>query len=198
METTLPTAGSAVVSRGSLVTADVLQREFADLYCDLIEGKVYEMAPPGFGHGTVEVKVGRLLGDFVDRHNLGLVVSGDAGFVLSRDPDTVLGADVAFVRKDRVAAIGVTDKYFPEAPALAVEIVSPSDTASRIDDKARRWLAAGCEMVWVVYPRGRSVTVYRSLNDVKIVTGDGALDGADVVPGFRLPLAELFAALGPG
>lgn len=156
------------------------------------------MAPPGFGHGTVEVKVGRLLGDFVDRHNLGLVVSGDAGFVLSRDPDTVLGADVAFVRKDRVAAIGVTDKYFPEAPALAVEIVSPSDTASRIDDKARRWLAAGCEMVWVVYPRGRSVTVYRSLNDVKIVTGDGALDGADVVPGFRLPLAELFAALGPG
>ncbi len=182
---------SADASTG-LVTAEELLRNYRDVHCDLIEGRVCPMSPPGFGHGSIEIRLGSKLQLHVEADGLGVVVVGEAGFIVERDPDTVLGADIAFVRKDRVDAIGVTEKYFPEAPALAVEIVSPSDVAERVDDKARRWLAAGTEMVWVVYPSGRSVTVYRSLDNVKILTQDATLDGEDVVPGFSCRVRELF------
>lgn len=177
------------------VTVEDLLRDFHDVRCNLLEGKVHEMSPPGFEHGSIEVRVGYLLSEVVAKHGLGLVVVGDVGFVVQKDPDTVLGADVAFVRQDRVAAVGVTEKYFPEAPALAVEITSPGDTANDVDDKVRRWLAAGCETVWVVYPRGKSVTVYRSLDDVHILTGDAVLDGGEVVPGFSHPISKFFQGL---
>lgn len=178
-----------------LVTADELLRDYNAVRCDLVEGRVREMEPPGFWHGSIEVRVSRVLGDHVDVHGLGVVVVGDVGFIVARNPDTVLGADVAFVRKERVDEIGMTSKYFPEAPTLAVEIVSPNDAADEVDDKVRRWLAAGCETVWVVYPRGKSVTVYRSLDDIRVLTGDVVLDGGDVVPGFATPISEFFKGI---
>jgi Uma2 family endonuclease len=179
------------------INADQLFKNYGGKRCQLIDGKVEMMSPAGFGHGALAARVIAALAYHAERKNLGFVVGSETGFRVASSPDTVLAPDAAFIRKNRVEAVGVVETYFPEAPALAVEVTSPSDTAEEVDDKARRWLAAGCEMVWVVYPRGRSVTVYRSLQDVKIVTGDGALDGADVVPGFSLPLAELFAGLGP-
>lgn len=179
----------------ALVTADELLRDYPGVRCDLIDGKVFEMAPPGFGHGSIEGILSAKLWLHVSEKGLGVVATGEAGFLVARDPDTVLGADVAFVTKDRIASIGVPEQYFPEAPALAVEIVSPSDTADRVEDKARRWLAAGSRMVWVVYPAGSTVTVYRSLDNIRVLTSEQPLTGEDVVPGFSVPVAELFAGL---
>ncbi|TWT96679.1 hypothetical protein Pla108_24530 [Botrimarina colliarenosi] len=181
----------------SLITADDLGRDYRDQRCDLVEGKVRLMSPAGFGHGTLAARIATALSYHVESQRLGMIAGAETGFRIGQNPDTVLAPDAAFIRNVRVEEIGVTEAYFPEAPALAVEVTSPSDTAEQVDDKARRWLAAGCEMVWVVYPRGKSVTVYRSLDDVKIVTGDAALDGGDVLPGFSYPLAELFAGLDP-
>jgi Uma2 family endonuclease len=179
----------------ALVTAEELLRDYGDQRCDLIDGKVRSMAPCGGEHGALASDLGAMLSVFVRTHKLGRCFAAETGFLIARDPDTVMAPDCAFVRADRLAALGLPRSYFPEAPALAVEVASPGDTAEEVDDKARRWLAAGCEMVWVVYPRGRSVTVYKSLDDVRILTGDATLDGGEALPGFSYPLAELFAGL---
>ncbi|MEQ8846938.1 Uma2 family endonuclease [Botrimarina sp.] len=178
-----------------LVTAEELLRKYSGVVCDLIEGSVRTMSPTGWGHGSVERRIATVLGDFVDEHALGDVGTGEVGFLIERDPDTVLAPDVAFVRQERLDAVGLIEGYFPEAPALVVEVTSLHDTAEHVDDKVRRWLAAGCEMVWVVYPRGRSVTVYRSLENVRILTGDAVLDGGGVVPGFSHPISEFFKGI---
>jgi Uma2 family endonuclease len=178
-----------------LVTAEDLLRDYSEIRCDLIDGKVHPMAPCGGEHGALASDLGVVLAVYVSTHKLGRCFAAETGFLIGRDPDTVMAPDCAFVRADRLAKLGLPRSYFPEAPALAVEVTSPGDTAEEVDDKARRWLAAGCEMVWVVYPRGRSVTVYKSLDDVRILTGDAALDGGASLPGFTYPLAELFAGL---
>ena len=178
-----------------LVTADELFEKYNHVHCDLIEGKVVEMAPPGFGHGSVETTLAAKLWLHVSENRLGIVATGETGFLVDRNPDTVLAADVAFVRKDRVKAIGITEKYFPEAPALAVEIVSPGDTANQVELKTRRWLQAGAELVWIVYPPTKSVTVYRSLEEVRLLNSDDTLDGGDVLPGFSVTVADLFPTL---
>jgi Uma2 family endonuclease len=178
-----------------LVTADELLRNFADIRCDLIDGRVDTMAPSGDVHGVLALDLGAALAVYVRANKLGRCFAAETGFLIARNPDTVMAPDCAFVRADRLAVLGFTGGFFPEAPALAVEVTSPSDTAEKVADKARRWLAAGCEMVWVVYPRGRSVTVYKSLDDVRILTGNSMLDGGEVLPGFSYPLAELFAGL---
>lgn len=175
-----------------LVTADELLRDYRHQRCELIEGRVKLMSPTGFGHGAHELELGYLLTHYVRQHSLGMVVSGEVGFLIARRPDTVLAPDVAFVTKDRLDAVGFTEKYFPEAPALAVEVVSPGDTADEVDEKARQWLAAGAKAVWVVYSRGRTVAVYRSLDNIRVLTEEQTLSGEEVVPGFSVKVADLF------
>jgi Uma2 family endonuclease len=161
----------------------------------LVEGELLKMTPAGSEHGFLSNEVAWRLTEHVKRNDLGEVFGAETGFLIGRNPDTVLAPDVSFVRKERIAVFGIPKEYFPEAPALVVEIVSPGDTAEEVDDKMRRWLAAGVEMGWVIYPRGRTVTVYRSLGDIHILTADDLLDGDDVVPGFRCRVGDLFSAI---
>lgn len=175
-----------------LVTAEELLRDYGDQHCELVNGVVAFMSPTYSQHGDLTNEVAYLLNVAVRRHDLGKLFIGEAGFIVSRNPDTVRVPDVAFVSKERVTAIGVGKEFFPEAPDLTVEVVSPSDTAPRVHEKARMWIEAGCRAVWLVWPDDRSVTVYRSLDDVKILTEDAVLDGGDVVPGFSHPIAQFF------
>jgi Uma2 family endonuclease len=80
-----------------------------------------------------------------------------------------------------------------EMPDLAVEVVSPNDTHTEVTEKALAWLEAGSHMVVVVDPSQRTATVYRSLEDIRILTEGDAIEGVDVVPGWKLPIVELFA-----
>jgi len=107
-------------------------------------------------------------------------------------PDTVLAPDAAFVRRERVEAVGDSTGYWSGAPDLAVEIVSRHDLYTEIDEKVGAWLAAGMRMVIVVNPRQHCATVYRSLHEITILTEDDTLDGGEVVPGWRMPVRELF------
>ena len=116
----------------------------------------------------------------------------ETGFRLASDPDTVLAPDAAFVRRERVEAVGDTVGYWPGAPDLAVEIVSRHDRYTEIAEEVGAWLAAGTRMVIVVNPRQHRATVYRSLQEIAILTEDDTLDGGDVVPGWRMPVRELF------
>ena len=113
---------------------------------------------------------------------------------MARDPDTVRAPDVAFISKARFTP-PPEEAFWPGAPDLAVEIVSPGDTIREIDEKVKAWMDAGARMVWVLNPAWRAATVYRSATEIKTLTEKDELSGEDVVPGFRHPLGELFAGL---
>ena len=178
-----------------ITTADQLLRMPDDgSRYELIEGELIKMTPAGFEHGVVTQNLSWLLTKFVREQGLGLVPTAETGFYLSRDPDTVRAPDVAFVPSSQLKRCGMPTSYFPEAPALVVEVVSPDDTAEKVDAKIRSWLSAGTELAWVVYPGGRTVTVYRSLDDIRVLTEQDQLDGESVVPGFQCRIADIFVS----
>lgn len=162
---------------------------------ELVRGELRKMAPAGSEHGYIALNVGSELRNFVRANGLGRVYAAETGFKLASDPDTVRAPDVAFVSRERVEAAGDVKGYWPGAPDLAVEVVSPGDTHTQVVEKALSWLDAGTRMVFAVEPGQRAVTVFRSREDIRIlVAGAGdELDGADVVPGWKLPLPEVFA-----
>ena len=153
------------------------------------------MTPAGFQHGAIVNSLASQLDRYVASRQLGLILAAETGFLVSRDPDTVLAPDIGFVRQTRLQEIGIPKTYFPEAPALVVEVVSPNDTVEQIDTKMRRWLAAGVELAWVVHPAGRTVTVYRSKGDIRVLTEQETLTADDVLPGFECLVGNLFARL---
>ncbi len=142
-------------------------------------------------HGQLEVRLARLLADFADAAGLGVVLSG-AGFLLSRNPDTVRGPDVAFVRHDRFDPDQAARSFFRGAPDLAVEILSPSNGPAEIHAKVADDLAAGAALVRVIDPDRRRAAVYRSLLDRRRLEEGDTLDGGEVLPGLTILLAGLF------
>jgi Uma2 family endonuclease len=180
------------IGTSSLVTADELGQMPNSRACELIEGVIIRMSPAGWKHGNVSARVVAMLMRHVAERDLEVVFSTETGFTIARNPDTVRAPDAAFIRKDHLPATPPEEAFWPGPPDLAVEVVSPGDTSGEIDDKVSAWLDAGSAMVWVVNPRWRSVTVYRSATDIKTLTENDDLDGQDVVPGFRCRLREIF------
>lgn len=181
----------------SPVSADELlaisaQLRSAGKRCELVRGKVISMSPASNEHGQIANEVAYHLNVAVRAKQLGKVFIGKTGFLVERDPDTVRAPDVSFVRADRANEIGSTRSYFPEAPTLAIEVVSPSDSAELVHEKAKMWIESGCESVWLLWPDDRTVTVYRSLENIRVLTSDKLLDGEEVVPGFSIQVADLF------
>jgi len=176
-----------------LMTAD----ELLDLQDDgfryeLVQGELRRMSPAGHHHGRLAINITTPLDHYVRAHHLGAVYAAETGFQLTTDPDTVRAADVAFVRQEQVELVGDTDGYWPGAPDLAVEVVSPNDLYTEIEEKVLDWLRAGTRMVIIVNPRKRTVTVYRSHSEISLLTEQNVLDGGDVVPGWAIPVHELF------
>ncbi len=157
---------------------------------ELVDGIVIEMEPPGWDHGVMQVAVGRLLDEHVRECNLG-VVTGEVGFLLRSEPDTVLAPDVAFVTRERADPVQGSPKYFPGPPDLAIEIVSPDDTRPKLRAKALDWLAWGARAVLVIDAQRGHVTVYRAPDVVTTHTGDERLDLTAVVGGWAPTAAEL-------
>jgi Uma2 family endonuclease len=158
--------------------------------CELINGRVRTMTPPGYRHGLVSQRLAELLSAHVRSQRLGFVTT-ETGFVLRRQPDTVRAPDVAFVSKARHERVGATDAFFPGPPDLAAEVRSPDDRLGRHRAKVRSWLAAGCRLVWVIDPKRRSATVYRPGRPPQEIAPTGVLIGGTVVRGFRVQLARL-------
>jgi Uma2 family endonuclease len=177
-----------------LITAEELLRMPDDGYrYELVRGELRKMAPAGHLHGRVAINVTTPLDRHVRAHNLGVVYAAETGFKLASNPDMVRAPDVAFIRRERVEEVGDVEGYWPGAPDLAVEVISPSDTYADVQEKVFDWLEAGTRMVILVMPRKRAVTVYRSLTDMIMLTEHDTLDGGDVVPGWQIPVRELFA-----
>ena len=150
------------------------------------------MTPAGFEHGRITINISLPLARFVKEQGLGVVTTAETGFQIAHDPDTVRAPDVGFIRADRVPS-ETTVGFFQGAPDLAVEVLSPNDRASAVTAKVQDWLAAGCRAVWVVDPGTKSVAVYRALDRIVVLSRSDSLTGNDVLPDFRLPVAEIFA-----
>jgi Uma2 family endonuclease len=159
---------------------------------ELVRGELVTMPPTGDIHGARTGRITLRLGEFIDKHNLGLFFGAETGFLLARNPDTVRAPDFAFLSQARLAQQNLTGKFYPGAPDLAVEVLSPSDTASEVLEKIDAWLAAGTRMVWVVDPEKQTLTVYAPERQPRTLRLADTLQGEDVLPGFQLPLAEIF------
>jgi Uma2 family endonuclease len=182
---------AAVVER--IITADELWQMPDDgLRHELIRGELTAMAPAGFHHGVLAGDIHASLSEYARKEGLGAVTAAETGFKLSVNPDTVRAPDVAFVAQRRVDAVGLVPGFFPGAPDLVVEVISPGDTYSEVQDKVFDWLEAGTRLVVVVDPRKQRVMVHSALSDLRILTGQDTLDGGEVVPGWRLPVAAIF------
>ena len=159
---------------------------------ELVRGELRKMAPTGGEHGWIESNINGSLIPYVKTNNLGRTFGGNTGFFLDRAPDSVRAPDVAFVRRERIEAIGKTIRYWPEAPDLAIEVISPNDRYSEVNEKVADYLAAGTRMVVVVNPRNRTVNVHTPDGAITLKLGD-TLDGGEVVPGWQMPVADIFA-----
>lgn len=162
---------------------------------ELVRGELIRMSPASGGHGDVESELLYLVKHHVRTRRLGRVYPGDTGFQLATDPDIVRAPDVAFVQRARAPSGAARRTYFQGPPDLAVEIVSDSESATDIRETIEDYLRAGARLIWIVYPRTRSVTVYRADGTVSERRENDALNGEDVVAGFSCRVGDLVLGL---
>lgn len=160
---------------------------------ELFEGKLVPSPSHGMRDAGVVSDLNLDLAVYIRNERLGVSFGPNTGFILGLNPDSVLGPDFAFVAKERLAAHeDVPLGFMPLAPDLAVEVRSPFDSESILLRKTAIYLAAGVRAVWLVRPEQRTVTVFTPDAPERILGMGEALDGGDIVPGFSLPLAEIF------
>jgi Uma2 family endonuclease len=150
------------------------------------------MPPAGGEHGWVTMNLSTPLDNHVRAGKLGRVFTAETGFLLISNPDTVRAADCALMTRERIAAAKRSSGYWVGAPNLVIEVVSPDDRTTEVADKVATWLTHDAEMVVVVDPRRRTVTVHRPAVPPLTLTDGDMLDGGDVVPGWRLPVRAIF------
>jgi Uma2 family endonuclease len=176
-----------------LITAEELwQLSESNKKYELVKGELLEMTPPGGKHGNIALKIGSLLYDFVKSEKFGEVMV-ETGFRLATQPDTVRAPDVSFLSVERIPSDGLPDGYISGAPDLAVEIVSPHDTASDIQDKVQDYLTYGTQLVWVVYPQQRLVLVHHADGTSQTLQETDLLAGEEVLPHFSCQVKDIFS-----
>lgn len=176
----------------ALITGDELLAMGDIGPCELVEGRIVPMSPTGFEHGAYETNFSAVLKRFVEANRLGRVVGGEVGIYTRRNPDTVRGVDAAFISHERLAQRQKKRGFLDVAPELVVEILSPDDAWSEVTQKLREYFAIGVKLVWIADPLSRTVYAYRALTDVREFGEADQLTGDEVLPGFSVPVAQLF------
>jgi Uma2 family endonuclease len=158
---------------------------------ELIDGEVRTMAPAGDEHGDIEAVISGHLFVHLRAHPIGRLKTGETGFRLRRDPDRVRAPDVAVVLYARRPRETIGAGYLEGAPDLAVEVVSPWDTAGDVAEKVEDWLRGGARLVWVVYPHGPRLSAHRPDGSAQMIGPEDEVDGGEVLPEFRMRLRDL-------
>jgi Uma2 family endonuclease len=184
----------ATTQTKTIYTADDLFWMGDDARFELIEGELVEMPAPTYVHGNTSGILFAEFRAFIRQHSLPIGHAVEAGYLLERDPDTVLAPDVSIIAAGDIALAEQETGFQHVIPLLAVEVLSPSNRPAEIRRKVAIYLTAGVKLVWIVDKRQRSATVHRAdRTSTTLRQSDGdALDGEDVLPGFRLALADLF------
>jgi Uma2 family endonuclease len=145
-------------------------------------------------HCRVTTRVAKFLDNWLDEQPgpRGQVLTGEAGVILERNPDSTVGVDVTYVSADVMARQTEDSTQIEGIPTLAVEILSPNDTFEEVNEKIDTYLAAGVPIVWIIDPYRRTVTVYRPDTEPELFTVRSELAAEPHLPGFRVPVARLF------
>lgn len=162
---------------------------------ELWDGVLRTMAPPGDVHGDVEFAIGLVLGKFGQDRGYGRGRSGETTLILSRDPDTIVGADVIFLTSDQLPPRRSAEGYLETIPALVVEVRSKNDTEGNVRTKVARYLAAGVRVVWVAHPDRRTITVHRATLPPQELGEEDILTADEIIPDFAVPVGELFTGV---
>jgi Uma2 family endonuclease len=152
------------------------------------------VSPTKSQHGELSAELLFLVLSFVRERKLGKVFGAETGFVMEQRSGNIRAADVAFISKERSAQIQSND-WLPFAPDLAVEIISESERAGAIRDKALQYMENGTRLLWLVYPDNRVIDIYRPNQPTITLRPGDVLDGGDVLPGFSADVAGIFAVL---
>jgi Uma2 family endonuclease len=177
------------------ITADnLLQMQRSGRY-ELVKGELIAMPFADNTHGRIAMVIAVSLYAHVMTNHLGNVYAAGTGFLLTTDPDTVRAPDVAFIRRERLERVGDVQGYWPGAPDLAVEVISPNDRFTEVEEKVFNWLEAGTAMVIVVNPKKRTATVYRASDDITVLNEDEILSGNDVVKEWEMRVGDMFRSL---
>ncbi len=167
--------------------------EYVDRVLELVEGEIVEMSKPSGLHGQITMLVGAKIFNYVADNALGIVTAAETGFILERNPDgrdTVRGLDVAYISGARVPIV-LPDQLLDVAPDLAVEVISPSNKVADMHRKIRQLLAAGTALIWIVHPETHTVEVHTP-SGATTLEDDDMLNGGDALPGFEIPVREIF------
>jgi Uma2 family endonuclease len=179
--------------KATLTAEELLRLSTTGRRYELVKGELFEMPPAGGRHGSIAMRIGIVLGSYVRANGLGEVFAAETGFILRRDPDTVRAPDAAFVARERLPTGELPPGYLEMVPDLAVEVVSPGDSAREVREKVDDWMQAGVRLLWAIDPATRSVTVYRSTDDFSVLSEDDNLDGGQVIAGFSANIKDLFS-----
>ena len=159
---------------------------------ELVRGRIAIMPPPRPRHGHLCNKVGRLLGNFAEAHQLGWVFNNDSGVITERAPDTVRGAAAAFYSYARLPKDNLPDHYPEVAPELVVEVRSPSERWARLLAKVAEYLEVGVLMVVVLDDEQRSAHVFTADGPQRVLTADDALTFPEILAGLNLTVRQVF------
>ncbi len=154
---------------------------------EYVKGELIPVPPTSMEHGDISMNLVFSLGSYIRENQLGRVYIPDTGFKVG---ERVLMPDIAFLSNEHIP--DDRSKGSPVPPDLAVEVVSPTDVSRQIEEKVFAYLEAGTQLVWVLKPVSKTVTVYRSETDIKLLTRNDTLTGEDVVEGFSCQVSELF------
>jgi Uma2 family endonuclease len=161
--------------------------------CELVDGRVVPRMPTGNAHADLEAELGMRLRLYGKESGRGRALGGEVGIYIRRNPDTVRAADLVFISKER--DLRPRAKGFLEvAPELVVEILSPDHRSGRLDEKLRDYFSAGVQVVWTIDPERRRVLVHRPPSDAAVLDERQILTDEELLPGFSLPLSELFSS----
>lgn len=180
----------ATATRRPITADDLLQMREDDCRFELVWGELRKRPFLGHIHGMRAGYLQASIGNYAMERGLGLTYSSNTGFQLA--PDHVRTANVNFVCQARVGAAGDAPGYFPGPPDVAVEMVSHCDTYMDVVEKVIDFLEAGALAVIIVNPRNRTVRIHRSPTYVKLLTESDTLEVDDVIPGWRMPIRDIF------
>ncbi len=160
---------------------------------ELVNGELVMSPKNVWFHGRICARLMIAIGNFVNQHRLGAMLDSSTGFwMFNRN---CRAPDLSFVSRSRLESLGFQPRdkrFFPGAPDLAVEILSPSNTRAEIDDRLRDFFASGAQIAWIINPETEMVEVCHSLTQRQLVGPGGFLDGEHLLPGFRYAVADLF------
>jgi Uma2 family endonuclease len=177
----------------TLITCDEFERMAPNLGpSELIDGEIIKLSPGGPLHSYVSNNIGTILWSFVEAQGIGWVLGNEAGIRIREDLPRSRGADVLYISFKRLPEGDLPEAFLKVPPELIVEVLKSNGSFDGIDDKIADYHSIGVDMVWVADPKSKMVKKFPRGAAAVTVSADGEIDGGEILPGFKVAVAQFF------